>query len=135
MKRLASGSITLAAFAIALAASNSTAALLGPDYPAPGGNSWSGAGDATAAGGANWSYTITAPGQFEELYWGSWNTPDAVASGLDDALHDMTLSSLSGNQAIWTGTTFYSHSGVNPPAGNYNTRFIVTLGGAASGDT
>jgi hypothetical protein len=134
VKRKILTTISLAcAVLLGLGLFDAQATLTGPTYPAPGGNTWSGSGDAGLAGGADYVYGILNPAQYGQLFWGPWNTEDAVASGLDYALHNMAFDHISGNQAVWTGNSYYSHVGDNsPPSGTLATRFTATITGLGS---
>ena len=82
------------------------AALVGPAYPAPGGNNFVGSGAASAgdSGGHTNNYSSFNPSAFSALYWG----PDSgfpSTAGLDGSTHVLTFSGISGDVATWAGTT------------------------------
>ena len=92
----------------------SIAVPLGPQFPAPGGTSYtSSGGDAGSAGGHTFSYSGFVPSQFSALYWGPDDslTPqsDAIGAGLDGNLYSMTFSSMSGTTAYWDTTSPYTN--------------------------
>ena len=81
------------------------ATLIGPVYPAPGGNSFSSSGtDAGDAGGVNWSYSGFNTGAFTQLYWGP-SSGSAVQAGLDGSLQNLTfVGYTSPTQAEWSAS-------------------------------
>lgn len=117
------------AAALAAAAGTASAAVVGPEYPVIGGNGFSGVGNAGQAGGRTNSYTITTPGQYTQLYWGHWDGTPVVASMQNNPGDVLTLSSIVGNTAIWTGTTAVSSFSYSGPV---NTRFTLTVLDSAS---
>lgn len=81
------------------------AAIVGPTYPAPGGNSWaSNGGSAVHAGGVDFAYTNFDPSAFTDLYWGAWDVTTTSAT-LDGVLRTLAFDGVSGNVATWRGTT------------------------------
>lgn len=120
--------VKTAAFGLfALTISAAEAAPLGPVYPAPGGNSWSPAGDVGLAGGATWTYTITDFGAFDQLWWGPANVGSSMDGG---GLEAMSLNSLAGAVATWTGMTSVF---LNTGSSDVATRFTATIISGAPG--
>jgi hypothetical protein len=81
------------------------AQLIGPNFPAPGGTTYiPGGTPADGPGGATNNYSGFNTSFFSSLYWGadSGATPTA---GLDNIAHPLTLSSIVGDVATFTGTT------------------------------
>jgi hypothetical protein len=79
--------------------STAGAGLIGPDYPAPGGNSWApSGGPAVFAGGINYIYSDFDSSAFTDLYWGAWDTTTTSAT-MDGTLHNLAFSGVSGNTA------------------------------------
>jgi len=119
MIRVHTRALPLFAFALStlFAGSVAAATLVGPEYPAPGGNTYSAVGDAGDAGGAAASYGTFDAGAFNELYWGpQWGTDPGPRAGLDGVLHDLDFLSISGTTAIWEGLTSYTSPGGPGPA-------------------
>jgi len=97
--------------------------LVGPVYPAPGGNNFSSSGtDAGDAGGVNWSYSGFNTGAFTQLYWGP-SSGDAVQAGLDGSLHNLTFAGYnSSTQAEWSASPLSDGFG-NP----HSVEFLLTI--------
>jgi PEP-CTERM motif len=81
---------------------------LGPVYPAPGGNTFSGSGSAGNTGGRTNSYGGFDGSAFSNLYWGPDST-NLPAAGLDGALHAMTFTGISGTSAFWQTSSNYTN--------------------------
>ena len=118
----------------ALFVANATHAssLVGPVYPAPGGNSFSPSGNAGDAGGLDASYTGFDNSYFDSLYWGpQWGTDPGPRAGLDGTLHTLSFDSISGTTAIWQGTTSYTSPGGPGPAscGSCDIRLEIDVSG------
>ena len=85
------------------------AALLGPTYPAPGGNNFSfTSGSAGDVGGVTFSYSNFNTSAFSSLYWGS-NSGDMPTAGLDGTAHSLTTVSMSGPTETYSGLTSYTN--------------------------
>ena len=114
---------------LAFASFNSQAALVGPDYPAPGGNDWSGNGVSAADGTAIWSYSNFNSSAFNELYFGL-NQLDygPAGAGLDFTADTLSLFGTSGQTAEWRASTTWMEpvTQVHQPA---DTRLIMTITG------
>lgn len=113
-----------------LASPAAHAALIGPAYPAPGGNGFFGSGAASAGdpGGRTNNYSGFNAAAFSALYWGpsSANLPSAALDGTLDAL---SFSGITGTTASWVGTTSWtnpSNGATNPSAG---LRMDITIAG------
>jgi len=102
----------------------------GPFYPAPLGNGYSSTGSSGATGGKTGTYTITDPSGYSDLYWSI-----AGSAGLNGSLETLSLSSVSGQSAFFTGTTGYVDA-YGADAGDYISSVAieleVTLGAGAS---
>ena len=80
----------------------------GPVYPAPfGGNALSGTGGITQAGGKTWNYSGIATASFSALYWGPAQPIRFALNGHTAAPVTLTLVSISGNQAVYSGHLLY----------------------------
>src|SRR3974390_1721278 len=78
-----------------LASVSAHAALLGPSYPAPGGNSFSGG-----------TYSGFNTSAFSALYWGS-STAAGPSAGFNGSPNPLTFSSASGQVETFTGTSLW----------------------------
>ena len=119
------GSLVVA-FSVLGGASVAGAALIGPEWPAPGGTTYSATGEPGKTGGLTFSYTGFDPTQYSELYWGPWDGAPIGASlnGQEiDASEMMTFSTFSGNTAVWTGASTWSYFSGNTL---YSDRPILT---------
>lgn len=85
---------------------NSNAAVVGPDYPPPGGNTWVGNGVSGADGVAIWTYSNFDTNAFSELYFGL-NQVDygALGAGLNGSVDAFSLHSVTGTTAEWRAST------------------------------
>jgi len=85
---------------------NSNAAVVGPEYPAPGGNLWAGNGVSGADGVAVWNYSNFDSNAFSELYFGL-NQVDygALGAGLNGSVDAFSLYGVSGTTAEWRANT------------------------------
>lgn len=112
-----------------LAPLGASAALIGPAYPAPGGNSFSAGGAPSAgdAGGRIFSYSSFDNSAFSALYWGP-NSGILPSAALDGTLDPMSLSSVSGTQAIWEGSTIWTNPTTLVVTGAA-TRLRITISG------
>jgi len=113
-------------------ASIAGAALIGPEWPAPGGTTYTTSGGAGSAGGLTISYSGFDPSQYAELYWGPWEGAPIGASlngSTIEASEYMTLSTFSGNTATWTGSSTWSYFSGGQWHNNQaiDTRLTVTL--------
>jgi hypothetical protein len=93
--------------------------LVGPAYPAPGGNTFFLSGNPSAgdAGGQDGNYGTFDLVYFNELYWGpQWGAGPGPQAGLDGVLHSLAFLSISGTTAVWQGTTSYTSPGGPGPA-------------------
>ena len=85
--------IAAAALASWLLPATGHAQLVGPTYPAPGGNTF-------VAG----TYSGFDTSAFSQLYWGA-SSAALPGAGLDGSLHGLTFSGVAGTTATWVGTT------------------------------
>jgi hypothetical protein len=98
------------------------------------GVTYTAAGDIGKAGGLTWAFSgLTGQlAQFQSVEWGPTD-PNAVQLAMDGAINDpgetLTLSSVSGNTAVWTGTAQYP---IQQPLETLSllTRFTMTAGAA-----
>lgn len=114
------------AFPVLCGASVAGAALIGPEWPAPGGTTYSATGEPGKTGGLTFSYTGFDPSQYVDLYWGPWEGAPIGASlnGPEiDGSEIMTFSMFSGNTAVWTGASTWSYFSGNTL---YTGRSILT---------
>lgn len=104
------------------------AALLGPTFPAPGGSlySVSSGTDAANAGGITYSYSGFNTSAFSSLYWGPGGTQQA---GLDGTYHNLTLNTVSGDVATWTGTTGWTDPNTNTFYASVPIELQITVNG------
>jgi hypothetical protein len=116
-----------------LAATTANATLIGPVYPAPGGNAFSQSGSsAGSSGGVTNSYSGFDTGAFSALYWGPQWGSDGPQATLDGTLHDLAFLGISGTTAIWQGTTSYTSPGgpgALSPCASCPIRFVVDITG------
>lgn len=118
MRVVKKSAATLAFCAFFIGATAATAdTILGPGYPAPGGNTFS-------AG----SYSGFDFSQFGQLWWGPFVTA-ALDGVVDQPGETLSVVSVAGNVATWQGS-----AGVATASGpvTVTTRLTVTLSGAAS---
>jgi len=88
--------------------------LLGPSYPAPGGNTWVSTGGPSAGdiGGLNGNYGGFDSMYFLSLYWGpQWGLGPGPQAGLDGVYHSLAFVGVFGTTAIWEGSTSYTSPG------------------------
>lgn len=78
----------------------------GPQYPAPGGNTFSGNGVSGANGWAVWNLGGFDTNAFDTMYYGL-NQVDygPTGAGLNGNADVLNFSHISGNTAVWTGFT------------------------------
>ncbi len=106
--------MAVAASALFFAGTAAALPLLGPSYPAPGGNTWfpSGAPSTGDAGGQNGNYGGFDNSYFASLYWGpQWGLSPGPQAGLDGVYHSLPFAGISGTTAVWQGTTSYTSPG------------------------
>lgn len=123
----------LALVTLALSVSTFTfaATYLGPVYPAPGGNSFSGVGDPLTSAGFAASYSNFNPSAYGQLWWTITDVANPYDSSYSGSTGNMSFFSYSGGFATWDSTsnlTFY-----DPLINNYisfPTRFQVSVSGA-----
>jgi len=125
-----SGKLIRACVAGALAFSTgyASAALIGPTYPAPGGNSFSSSGSQISAAGATRSYGSFNTSAFSTLYWGS-DSSSLPGAGLDGTAHTLSFSSTSGTTATWLGTTSWFNHNTNTNNTNVSVEMLIDIGG------
>jgi hypothetical protein len=105
------------------------AALIGPTYPAPGGNSFSGSGGSPGdAGGHNNNYSNFNTGAFSALYWGS-DSGFLPTAGLDGSSHPLTFLSAAGDVATYSGTTSWFDHNTSITYTNVPIELLVTISG------
>ena len=118
---------------ILIPVSTANASILGPTYPAPGGNDWTNTGGISGASGtAVWDYSNFDNSAFDTLYLGldqvSYGTNGA---GLDNTISPFSFSSASGQTATWTASTTWYHDVNNAPT-PASLRLVMTVAGIAS---
>lgn len=113
---------------LATVALSSNAALTGPIYPAPGGNSFAPAGAPLGFGTRVNIYSGFTPSSYSQLYWGDsvgFSVGIALDGAIDSLSEQITLSIIGPNVAQGTGSTQYVNaSNVLVPV---VTRFTLTL--------
>lgn len=120
---------TIISATLVVLTSVANAAIQGPTYPAPGGNSFSGNGVSGANGTAIWNYSGFDTNGFDSLYFGLNQTDHgALGAGLDGVANPFSLHAISGNTAEWRANTswFVSTGGPHVPA---TTRLVMTVTG------
>ena len=102
-----------------------SAFIQGPDYPPPGGVTWSGSGSGTS-GTATWNYSNFDVSGLDSLYFGL-NQVDygAIGAGLNNTADAFSLYSVSGTTAEWHASTTWYNGSSNVPA---STRLVMTVG-------
>lgn len=102
---------------------------VGPDYPAPGGNSASGSGSAGGVGGLTWNYSGFDVTGLTNL-WQGLASPSFPTAGLDGLAHLLTFSGVSGATATWAGTTGWTNptTSVHSPAVPIKLDIEITAG-------
>jgi hypothetical protein len=127
MRKRLTNLTSLSVFFILLA-NAAQAAIIGPVYPAPGGNNWSQVSGTSAgdAGGVLWQYSGFNGLAFDELYWGA-SVANAIQAGLDGNLHVLTFLDydLSDYDAHWYGNVPYNY--FNQYYDDVQIRFTMTL--------
>lgn len=106
--------MAVAASALFFAGTAAALPLLGPSYPAPGGNTWVPTGGPSAGdtGGLNGNYGGFDSAYFVSLYWGpQWGLGPGPQAGLDGVYHSLAFAGVSGTTAIWEGITSYTSPG------------------------
>lgn len=104
---------------VSIAAPVSAAPILA-GYPAPGGTDYSGSGFHLGSGGATWTYSNFDTAAWDQLWWGIEDLQAAMDGAIDEPGETLSLESLSGATAIWSGTTSID-------AGNVETRVTATI--------
>lgn len=130
MKRFLLVLFLLMSVSILMAGSPSHASLIGPVYPAPNGNDWSGVGSSIGdPGGVTWTYSNFDFTGIDSLYWGLWDgTPTSLGVTLHgDGLNPMTFNNITSNYAYWYGSSYYSYAGYS-----VSTMFVLGVSGDAS---
>lgn len=117
-----------AAGLLIVSASSASAALIGPVYPAPGGNTFSSVGSQISAAGATRTYSGFDTSQFSELYWGA-SSSSLPTAGLDGVDHVLSFLSTSGTTATWTGTTTWFNHDSSQTLPNVALRLVIDIGG------
>jgi len=124
----------LASCALLVGTAANAATLVGPAYPAPGGNTFFSSGNPSSgdAGGQDGNYGGFDAGAFLDLYWGpQWGTDPGPRAGLDGTLNALAFLSISGTTAIWQGTTSYTSPGGPGPGscGSCDIRLEIDISG------
>jgi hypothetical protein len=128
-------SLLVASLFYGIAVFATEAALLGPIFPAPGGDSlattyFNPEQSAGGTGGVTWSYSAFNLSAFSSLYWGPTSN-NAVSCALSGGSGGpMTFSGISGNTASWTGTATYLNSSLT--YSTVSTLFQATVNSAAT---
>jgi hypothetical protein len=135
MKNVRRVTVMLFVFMSATALFAST--ILGPVYPAPGGNTFSSIGDPLAAGGLSVSYGGFNPAAYGQLWWTMTSIDNPYDSSFSGSTGEMNFLSYSGGTATWQSTanlTFF-----DPLLGHdvsFLTEFQVSgISGGATYDT
>ena len=104
--------------------------IIGPVYPAPGGNSFSGLGTSSRDGGQTRTYGTLDVGHYNSFWWGLTDIGAAMDGTVDEVGETLTFAGFSpdGLTGIWTGTTDAPGFG-----GAIFTRLTVTINSALSG--
>lgn len=105
------------------------AAVVGPTYPAPGGNTFAATGNPRTAGGRTMTYSGFNFSAFDQLWWGPSSVQSAMDGAIDSAGETMALDSTVGNIAVWLGSTFIN---TNSGTLGVDTRFTATITGGGS---
>jgi hypothetical protein len=117
---------------IAVSAFASAATYLGPTYPAPGGNSFSGVGDPLTPAGLAASYGSFNPGAYGQLWWTITDVANPYDSSFSGFTGNMSFGGYGAGVATWNSTsnlTFF-----DPQLStfiSFPTRFQVSVSGAA----
>lgn len=91
---------------IAAAANPAAAQVLGPQYPPPGGNTFSGSGSNVQTGGATWSYGGFDSSQYNQLWWGEQFVNNVCSpAGCTNGTMNFTSYNQTTGVAIWTNST------------------------------
>jgi len=105
--------LTASAIACGLSATLQ-ASLLGPAWPAPGGNSYSQAGQEGDYGGKTYTYTGFDPAQYLDLYWGPWEgavlglSMDGEMESREHLVFQPGLSDFANGKAVWARTVHWA---------------------------
>ncbi|PHS11067.1 MAG: hypothetical protein COA78_10475 [Blastopirellula sp.] len=122
---------TVACVAVMLTVGQVQAALLGPVYPAPGGNTFSGNGVSGADGLAIWNLGGFDTNEFDSLYYGADNVNYGPnGAGLDGSANSFFFTGASGQTATWASNTLWRIH--NSPGGSHSgasTRLTMTVEG------
>jgi hypothetical protein len=110
------------------------AGLIGPVYPAPGGNSFSSSGNSGTAGGKTYSYSGFDPTQYDQLYWGPTDILNVYNSG-DPTPADMSFVGHTGNVYEFDSTTPWAFLDSFEGTQQLNTRLLLTVTGLGAVDT
>jgi hypothetical protein len=124
--RLAMTRVAAIAVAAALVASPAAAQIVGPTYPAPGGNTATSAGSAIQSSGRTVRYGTFDPSQFSELYWTYQTVSNPWVSSPGSATGNMAFTGYNASTGIATwsstaNTTFFN------PVSNSTVSFATFL--------
>jgi hypothetical protein len=135
MKNVRRATVVLFVFMSATALFAST--ILGPVYPAPGGNTFFSSGDPVNPGGMSVSYGSFNPAAYGQLWWTMTSIANPYDTSFSGGSGDMSFLSYAGGIATWQSTanlTFY-----DPLLGHdvsFPTEFQVSaISGGATYDT
>ena len=115
---------------LAILTGNAFGQWIGPTYPAPGGNTFSGAGTSPAhAGGKTYTLETFDLGASQDLYYGIDSTyyPALGINGLDPSLtFSLVDSDLPNGKSVWTGSVTIPLA-VGGPTTTRNARFTLSV--------
>ena len=128
--------VALAATMILLVAGTATAGVIGPQYPPPGGVSWTPVSGTSlgASGGVTWAYSGFDLTATDDLWW----APHQVGASLDGGTPDPLsyAGQTTANSVIWTGyTPIWFLSGGSVYSTTIGVQFTATLLDGATWDS
>jgi hypothetical protein len=130
MKKVAYTSLLILVVSALCCTSMAVAGLLGPEWPAPGGTTYTASGNPGSGGGLTFSYSGFNPSQYSQLYWGPWEGA-VIGASLNGAgitgSEIMTFSSFTGNKAVWTGSSTWSYYSGSSHTDTISTRVTLTV--------
>ena len=130
MKGLKIGVAQLACCVFLLAGANAVQAATLAGYPAPGGTTFVGSGNAGAAGGNTRVYSGFDDAYYDQLWWGPTNP--SLGNNCCFALSPLTtIGSFGSSVETWTGSATVSFNNGFSYSQTVNARFTSTLSGGA----
>ena len=114
---------------MALAANSAAAQVLGPQYPPPGGNTFSNSGSSVQTGGATWNYGGFDSSQYNQLWWGEEFVNNVCSpTGCTNGTMSFTSYDQATGVAIWTNSTPWTFtSGFGGPPVSVTPEFVLQL--------